>query len=179
MLLYSLLDMNCQESSINSQKFISTFNVYGTCNVIYLNVQYSVVLAHSIFICFFSWFSLFISYFFLNFAIGNSLSTGRTVFSRHIEESAFRLFLLRKLDTYKSNIGVRRKTLFLVCIRIPTIYGQAELLILLSVLQGVQPYAADKKMLAPLFFLYVPYISNLKTALYGPKVHYVIYLWHW
>jgi hypothetical protein len=78
------------------------------------------------------------------------------MFSRHIEESAFRLFLLRKLDTYKSNIGVRRKTLFLVCIRIPTIYGQAELLILLSVLQGVQPYAADKKMLAPLFFLYVP-----------------------
>ena len=75
-------------------------------------------------------------------------------FGRHIEESAFRLFLLRKLDTYKSNIGVRRKTLFLVCIRIPTIYGQAELLILLSVLQGVQPYAADKKMLAPLFFLY-------------------------
>ena len=53
-------------------------------------------------------------------------------FDRHIEESAFRLFLLRK----------------------PTIYGQAELLILLSVLQGVQPYAADKKMLAPLFFLY-------------------------
>ena len=44
----------------------------------------------------------------------------------------------------------------MVCIRIPTIYGQAELLILLSVLQGVQPYAADKKMLAPLFFLYVP-----------------------
>ena len=38
-------------------------------------------------------------------------------FGRHIEESAFRLFLLRKLDTYKSNIGVRRKTLFLVCIR--------------------------------------------------------------
>ena len=25
-------------------------------------------------------------------------------FGRHIEESAFRLFLLRKLDTYKSNI---------------------------------------------------------------------------
>ena len=75
------------------------------------------------------------------------------MFSRHIEESAFRLFLLRKLDTYKSNIGVRRKTLFLVCIRIPTIYGQAELLILLSVLQGVQPYAADKKMLAPLFYM--------------------------
>lgn len=38
-------------------------------------------------------------------------------FGRHIEESAFRLFLPRKLDTYKSNIGVRRKTLFLVCIR--------------------------------------------------------------
>ena len=93
---------------------------------------------------------------FLNFTIESSQSTGRTVFSRHIEESAFRLFLLRKLDTYKSNIGVRRKTLFLVCIRITTIYGQAELLILLSVLQGVQPYAADKKMSAPLFFLYVP-----------------------
>ncbi len=88
---------------------------------------------------------------FLNFTIENSQPTGWAMFSRHIEESAFRLFLLRKLDTYKSNIGVRRKTLFLVCIRIPTIYGQAELLILLSVLQGVQPYAADKKMSAPLF----------------------------
>lgn len=52
-------------------------------------------------------------------------------FGRHIEESAFRLFLLRKLDTYKSNIGVRRKTLFLVRIRFNTKYSQAELPILL------------------------------------------------
>lgn len=52
-------------------------------------------------------------------------------FDRHIEESAFRLFLLRKLDTYKSNIGVRRKTLFLVRIRFNTKYSQAELPILL------------------------------------------------
>lgn len=39
------------------------------------------------------------------------------IVDRHIEESAFRLFLLRKLDTYKSNMGVRGKTLFLVCNR--------------------------------------------------------------
>ena len=38
-------------------------------------------------------------------------------FGRHIEESAFRLFLLRKLDTYKSNIGVSCKDALLVCIR--------------------------------------------------------------
>ena len=47
-------------------------------------------------------------------------------FDRHIEKSAFRLFLLRKLDTYKSNIGVRRKTLTWCIFVFKARYSQAE-----------------------------------------------------
>lgn len=83
-----------------------------------------------------------------NFAIAIAI----VGFCRHIEESAFRLFLLRKLDTYRSNMGVRRKTLLLFVFVFNAKYNQAELLFYLFVLQGVQPYAADERMLAPLFF---------------------------
>ena len=39
----------------------------------------------------------------------------KCVLCRHIEETAFHLFLLRELDSCKSNMGVRRKTLFWMC----------------------------------------------------------------
>ena len=39
----------------------------------------------------------------------------KSVLCRHIEETAFHLFLLRELDSCKSNMGVRRKTLFWMC----------------------------------------------------------------
>jgi len=45
-----------------------------------------------------------------------------------------------------------KKDALLVCIREQARYSQTESLFYLSVLRGVQPYAADEKMLTPLFF---------------------------
>ena len=65
-------------------------------------------------------------------------------FGRHIEESAFRLFLLRKLDTYKSNIGMSKKDALLVCIRISRNTSKQGCSFSLSILREVQPYIEDK-----------------------------------
>ena len=73
-----------------------------------------------IFACFFKLFEFFFTIYRASFQENVYFCRANVLelaFSRHIEESAFRLFLLRKLDTYKSNMGIRRKTLFLVCIR--------------------------------------------------------------
>ena len=83
-------------------------------------------------------------------------------FDRHIEESAFRLFLLRKLDTYKSNIGVRRKTLSWR-VFVNNEIQPSGVVHSIPVLQGVQPYAADEKMLTPLFFGMAQTKSNNRT----------------
>ncbi len=56
-----------------------------------------------------------------------------------------------------------KKDALLVCIREQARYSQAESLFYLSVLRGVQPYAADEKMLTPLFFGMAQTKSNNRT----------------
>ena len=62
-----------------------------------------------------------------------------------------------------------KKDALLVCIREQARYSQAESLFYLSVLRGVQPYAADEKMLTPLFFLCLNFKNSNRT--FGSWVH--------
>ena len=60
------------------------------------------------------------------------------------------------MDTYKSNIGVRRKTLSWR-VFVNNEIQPSGVVHSIPVLQGVEPYAADEKMVTPVLFFLVSF----------------------